>query len=157
MYKRRIISVVDNKVSYNRKACIKHTVLYQESAVDEFYTEEVVCSDGQKVLHHVDPLIMLFNQERLANLGSMGAKEFLDSLRQQDGVLSELRKKCSDEQLVSMLKSRYLQTPSEIMSYCRYIEGNMDKFDEDMKAYVANSQSQTVEMSADSNVEPVKS
>lgn len=148
MYKRRFISVVDNKVSYNRKACIKHTVLYQESAVDEFYTEEVVCANGDKVLHHVDPLIMLFNQERLNNLGFMGAKEFLDSLRQQDSVLSELRSKCSDEQLVSMLKSRYLQTPSEIMSYCRYIEGNMDKFNEDMKEYIAKSQPQTVESSA---------
>ena len=119
MYKRNILTADDNaaNVQHNQSAVLMHSELYQPSPVDEFYTESVIPVDGSECVFHVDPLIMLFNQQRIDNLGSLTAKQFLDSLQQKESSLSELRKKCSDDDLMAMMKSRYLQTPSEIMSY----------------------------------------
>lgn len=139
MYKRIILTADDNaaNVQYNQSAVLMHSELYQPSPVDEFYTESVIPVDGSECVFHVDPLIMLFNQQRIDNLGSLTAKQFLDSLQQKESSLSELRKKCSDEDLMAMMKSRYLQTPSEIMSYCRYIESNVDAFNSEVQKIVS--------------------
>lgn len=153
--KRRLIFPEDNsnKVIYNQSYGLYHTYLYESSPVDEFYIETITTMDKKETIFHVDPLIMLFNQERLDNLGSMGAKQFLDSLSQKDDSLKELRSKCTDDQLMDMLKSRYLQTPSEVMAYCRYIEGNIEQFNTDLKVAV-ESQKDSLSSSPTANVEP---
>lgn len=155
--KRRLMIPEDNSknVVYIQSCGIFHTQLYESSAVDEFYTEVVTTMDKKETVFHVDPLIMLFNQERLENIGSMGAKQFLDSLSQKDDSLKELRSKCTDDQLMDMLKSRYLQTPSEVMAYCRYIEGNIEQFNTDLKAAVER-QKDTLSSSPTANVEPTE-
>ena len=146
MYKRSFISAEDNasSVRYNPEQGLYHSILRQKSAVDEFYHENhKPAFDKLESVSYVDPIIMLFNQERIDNLGSMAAKELLDSLANKSDSIVELRKKCSDEELLSMIKSRYLQTPSEIMAYCRYIEGNVDSFNAELKQLVEHQQQQT--------------
>lgn len=143
MWKRKHLTAQDNEknMQYNQSAVLYHSESYQPSPVDEFYTEETFCASSKETcIHHVDPIIMLFNQQRLDNLGSMTAKQFLDSLQQQASPLEELRKKCSDDDLLKMIKSKYLQTPSEIMAYCRYIESNVDAFNKDVQAIVEQQQ-----------------
>ena len=155
MYKRSFISAEDNasSVRYNPEQGLFHSILRQVSVVDEFYHENhKPAYDNLESVSYVDPIIMLFNQERIDNLGSMAAKELLDSLANKSDSITELRKKCSDEDLLSMIKSRYLQTPSEIMAYCRYIEGNVDSFNAEVKALLEQQQ-----QSQQTIVEPPKS
>ena len=153
--KRRLMNPNDNSLNviFNQSCGIYHTCMYECSAVDDFYIEVVTTADKQDTVFHVDPLIMLFNQERLENIGSMGAKQFLDSLSQKDESFKELRSKCTDDQLMDMLKSRYLQTPSEVMAYCRYIEGNIEQFYAELNAAVER-QKDTLSSSSTANVEP---
>lgn len=102
----------------------------EHSPVSEFYFEKSIAdSTGEEVIHVVDPIYLLFNQDRLSKLGIDGVKNYLDSLLQQStSPLDSLRKQCSDEDLLATIKSRHLQSPSEILSWSRYMSNNIDKF-----------------------------
>ena len=119
------------------------------SVVDDFYkVKSVSVHSGKDVNHHVDPIYMLFNQERLQKtIGYDNAKQFLDSLVSVGSTpLAELRKKCSDEDLLATIKSRNLQQPSEILNWARYMNNNVKEFNsavEAVKAMEAQQAQQT--------------
>lgn len=155
MYKRHFLTAEENSVNvkYNDSVGIYHAILREPSPVDVFHVEHCKPSnDSMESISLVDPLIMLFNQERLSNLGEMGATAFLDSLMQRESSLSELRKKVSDDDLCAMIKSRYLQTPSEVTAWCRYIQGNVDAFNREVQALVESKKQETT-IESTSNVE----
>lgn len=72
------------------------------------------------VLSDVD---LLFNQQRL---DKMNRTALLDQLQgaqfTQDPVLSELRNKVPDEYILKFVKSRYIQSPSELRNWASYLE-----------------------------------
>lgn len=128
------------------KCGISHSVLREPSVVDEFYFEtHKAADDNIESVSVVDPIIMLFNQQRLESMGSTAAKAFLDSLAPKSDSLGELRKNCSDEQLVSMIKSKYLQSPAEILSWCRYMEQNITEFNSEVQKLVEAQKQKSVE------------
>lgn len=123
--------------SETRLCGIAHSVMREPSVVDEFYFESHKPSDDCiESVSVVDPIIMLFNQQRLNNMGSASAQAFLDSLAPKSDSLSELRKKCTDEQLVTMIKSKYLQSPAEILAWCRYMDSNVKEFNAELQKLV---------------------
>jgi hypothetical protein len=133
-------------VQFFTKHTIKHTVLREASLVDEFYAEPCKPTyDKMESVSYVDPIYMLFNQERLNNLGSMGMQSFLESFVKKHDSMEELRKQCSDEDLASLIKSKHLQSPSEISAWCRYMQNNIDEFNMEVQTLIeAQKQQQTV-------------
>lgn len=134
----------------NRKNCtFKHTAVNlinthfrEHSLVDDFYQEKIETTDGV-VVGYQDPIIMLFNQERLSKIGSSAVTAWLDSMKkaqQSNSALAELRKKCSDDDLISLIKSRHLQKPSEIMAWAQYMQENAEEFNENLRNLVAEKQ-----------------
>lgn len=155
LHKRRNITPAENaeKVNFNEKLGIKHTIVREPSVVDEFYYEKVVPSDDDKeAVCIVDPIHVLFNQQRLDNLGATAAKSFLDSLAPKSDSLAELRSRCSDDDLLSMIKSRHLQSPAEILHWCRYMQQNLKDFDSEVAKILAQHQAEQQEKDK-SNVE----
>lgn len=128
---------------------------YQPSLVASFYKEESISSEsGEPMIVYHDPIYMLFNQERLNRLGAGAIEMWLNQINQSKAnPLAELRKECSDEDLVSMIKSRHLQSPSEILSWSRLMMAKMDEFKTEVAKLVASKQ---VEPSTElePNVEP---
>ena len=122
------------------------TKLYRtESVVDEFYTERGISQhSGTSFVRHIDPIYMLFNQQRLSQLGADSAKYYLDSLMQQgvSSQLAELRKQVSDEDLLATIKSRHIQTATELSDWCNYMSKNMDNFKSKVSEVVAKQQAQ---------------
>ena len=114
------------------------------SPVSQFYREELIAdSDGDTVVFYSDPIYLIFNQERISKLGIDGVKNYLDSLLQQSSSpLDSLRKQCSDEDLLATIKSRYLQSPNEILSWSRYMSNNIDKFNSLVEEVKQQSQQQ---------------
>ena len=76
------------------------------------------------VIH--DDIYMLFNQKRLlaSGVGVDTLKAWLDTLAPVNDSLSQLRKKCTDEQLMAFCKSRYIQSPSELLAWSEYLLAN---------------------------------
>lgn len=145
MKKRHFInrSKLSDQMSFNPNVGLKHALLREESLVDEFYLEECASSDDKKPSFSVvDPLYTLFNQQRLDNLGAAAVKNYLDSLVPKSNELAELRQKCSDEDLMKMVKSRHLQAPCEILAWCRYMQQNISEFESEVAKLMAEKEIQ---------------
>lgn len=105
---------------------IERAVCRQPSLVDSFYMSEYTV--GDEIRHtFTNPLIMLFNQQRIDRLGPEAINMWLKSLENNgNNSLSELRSKVKDEDLFKLLKSKYLQSPSELESYLTEINERVD-------------------------------
>lgn len=119
---------------YNIRLCHDTIILRTPSLVDEFYKERIGGTKQKPLVRYIDPIYMLFNQQRLSRLGSDNIQQWLDSMNNAGNqLIGDLKKKCSDDQLVQMIKSRHLQSPSEILAWCRYINDNVKEFNESLK------------------------
>lgn len=77
---------------------------------------------------------MLFNQQRLDRMTLQRFTEYLNSNVPPESSLSSLRSKCTDSQLLQFCKSRYLQSPSELMAWSKYIDYEASKLSDDYAA-----------------------
>lgn len=142
--KTRFITPDENNAILDGSVDLRHTVLREDSVVDEFYSETMSNIDGSDSVSFSDPIYILFNQQRLNRLGTSAVQAFFDSLQPKSDSLRELRSKCSDDDLMAMMKSRHLQSPAEILAWCRYMESNVDHFNSEVKAII-EAQSKTAE------------
>ena len=95
---------------------------YQPSAIEDFLfvKNKPPHSDCDSVTFTTD-ITMLFNQQRLDKMSREALLQHFDSFSVQNSQFADLRAKLSDDQLCSIVKSRYIQTPSELMSYSQYL------------------------------------
>lgn len=149
MYKREYKKNLLGSVELN-KECMSNVVTMENSLVHEFYVEEQVSKeDGSPMFQVSDPIYLLFNQQRLNSIGAGAVQMWVQEMSASlNSPLAELRKQCSDEDLLTMVKSRHLQSPSEILAWAQYMTDNMDKFQSEVAKLVAakqadDSQSQT--------------
>lgn len=127
------------KNRFNLNIGMKQMIFTSASPIDEFYCEKTVCRDNKKVQLrvHVNPLHLLLNQKRLDKLGTMGLEEWLSQFDlKKSTALDELRKQCSDEDLMRVMKSRHLQSPAEILAWSRHMSQNMDDFSKELQSYI---------------------
>ena len=82
--------------------------------------------NGEKSIRLTSDIYMLFNQRRLDKLTRTQLVEYFDSLSVSEPKMSELRKKMTDDQLCSFVKSRFIQTPSELMAWSQYLMSSQD-------------------------------
>lgn len=115
-----------------------HSNLVSTSPIDAVIPESVEI-DGQTSYFISSDISLLFNQERLSSLGSDNIKKFFDCMAAKSSSLSELRKKCSDSDLLNLCKSRYIQTPSELLSWSKYLNANFENLMQEVKSKSASS------------------
>lgn len=136
------------RLSYNEVAdsiqfgqpTIDVVVRRQSEPTDEFYFNHGISSDdGEKCISIDDPLYMLFNQDRINQLEHFGddiVKSWLDDMKSKMSVadpLRELRSKMSDEDIIQCVRSRHIQTPTDLKSWCDYCNRSMDNFNNELK------------------------
>lgn len=139
----------------NPDNCIE-PVSREASLVDEFYQEErVSCTDGAPMKQFNDPIYMLFNQKRLSLLGSGAIELWLQSMaKAKSDPLAELRKQCSDDDLLTMVKSRHLQSPSEIHAWAQLMTSKIDDFKSEVSKLLAAKQVSEEHVESEPNVVP---
>ena len=93
--------------------------LYQPCVVDKF-TQEVDESDDSVCI--TSAVSILLNQKRLDRMSEAAILQEISEQSQASDVLAALRSRCTDEQLISLVKSRYIQSPSELLSWSQHIE-----------------------------------
>lgn len=119
------------KILKGDRVRVKSCVAYSSDAV--FYQPPIY--DALLVDHNAElditavnnDIYLLLNQNRLSALGEDNVKNILDSIASQSTVMSELRKKVSDSDLLSFCKSRYIQTPSELRAWSNYLNTEMSE------------------------------
>lgn len=149
--KRRLLLRINNKIGFNFDGLtFKNVVVREATPVDQFYFEKTIASDdNQKCIAFVDPIRMLFNQERLSRIGSTAFDAWLTSMfNSKKDPLKELRKNCKDEDLRELIKSRHIQQPSELMAYAQWCQDNMETFKSEVSKLVAEKQAKEAEAKA---------
>jgi hypothetical protein len=131
----------------------KEVVLVQSSPLDQFLIEEIH-NDPKRppVIHFCNDVSMLFNQERLSREMGYILEDMVSRLRTSD--LSDNFSHLSDDEIIDTVKSRYIQAPSELISWSKYIMANMDSLSEESKQEVVETLGG---VSSDSKQEPSNS
>lgn len=110
----------------------------EKSPVNEFMFQEIEVS-GKKTFRVTSDIYMLFNQQRLDRMSKERLVVYFENLSVNEPKMRELRSKLSDDQLCSFVKSRFIQSPSELMAWSQYL---MSSQDEVIAAAAAEKQSE---------------
>ena len=98
------------------------TSLREASPVETFYKQSVPGPHGtQDAVAYRTDIYMLFNQQRLDRMSLSQLTDWLDNQTPTSG-LQQLRSKMSDAQLHQYIKSRYIQSPSELRAWSDYLQ-----------------------------------
>lgn len=127
----------------------RKSAFVQPSPIDHLlFQEHVTPSDGKKSIRMTSDIYMLFNQQRLDRMSRENLIAYFNGMSVSNSSLSSLKSRLSDDQLVSLVKSRYIQQPSELLAWSRYLNSLADA---ELKAVVAESQkrAETLEPVAD--------
>lgn len=122
----------------------------QESPVDQFLLEELEF-DGVKSVRLTSDIYMLFNQQRLDRLSRESLLSYFKSMSVNEPKFDGLRAKLGDDQLVSFVKSRFIQSPSELMAWSQYLMSSSDVVVAELAAAQQEQQSQQSQQSSESS------
>ena len=113
----------------NKNKRIFNLVVRAKSPVECLYLREVKISDTEKSYKRQNDITLLFNQQRIEKtIGVDTINHWLESLSSSaSSVLDNLRKKVSDNELLKFIKSRHLQSISELLLWSEYLEENVSK------------------------------
>lgn len=105
---------------------LRQSEFLENSPVNEFCFERLEVN-GNEVVTLTSDIHMLFNQQRLDRMSKDRLLAYFENLSVTDPKMSELRSKLSDDQLCSFVKSRFIQSPSELMSWSQYLMSSQDE------------------------------
>ena len=124
--KRRVEPYLDKSQLNNvNSAVLSGSEFVEPSPLHDFMFQEIECN-GNKSVRITSDIYMLFNQQRLDRLTRAQLVEYFDNLSVSEPKMSDLRKKMTDDQLCSFVKSRFIQTPSELMAWSQYLMSSQD-------------------------------
>lgn len=98
----------------------------EKSPVNDFMFQEIEVS-GRKTFRVTSDIYMLFNQQRLDRMSKGRLISYFESLSVNEPKFHELRSKLTDDQLCSFVKSRFIQSPSELMAWSQYLMSSQDE------------------------------
>ncbi len=125
--KRRVEPYQEEFKPYNISSKdLRQSEFLENSPVNEFCLERLD-KDGTEVVTLTSDIYMLFNQQRLDRMSKDRLLAYFESLSVNEPKMRELRSKLSDEQLCSFVKSRFIQSPSELMAWSQYLMSSQDE------------------------------
>lgn len=125
--KRRVEPYLDEYKPYNVSAKeLKQSEFLENSPVNEFCFERLD-KNGTEVVTLTSDIYMLFNQQRLDRMSKDRLLAYFENLSVNEPKMRELRLKLTDDQLRSFVKSRFIQSPSELMAWSQYLMNSQDE------------------------------
>lgn len=105
---------------------LKQSEFLENSPVNEFCFERLD-KNGTEVVTLTSDIYMLFNQQRLDRMSKDRLLAYFENLSVNEPKMRELRSKLTDDQLCSFVKSRFIQSPSELMAWSQYLMNSQDE------------------------------
>lgn len=105
---------------------LKQSEFLENSPVNEFCFERLD-KNGTEVVTLTSDIFMLFNQQRLDRMSKDRLLAYFENLSVNEPKMRELRSKLTDDQLCSFVKSRFIQSPSELMAWSQYLMSSQDE------------------------------
>ena len=141
-------SSVVRSVSLFPSQCPEEIAL-QVDPIESFRFEKVTSTDGDAYRIRSDVSMLLHAADLAKRVGSSAAQYFMDSRRPRSSSIQEALDKLnpSDDELLSMVKSRHLQHPSEILAWVESI----NDLAEDMKSEALKQMSENEQIKSSSS------
>lgn len=95
--------------------------------------------DDDGIVHYVSDVNLLMNSERLRN--QIGEESYLNLIRGIQPKKSPYDNKHTDEQLFTAIKSRFIQTPSEVLAWIESLGSAGDSIRSELDALAESVQS----------------
>lgn len=130
-------------ITVDSKLC----TFYVPSPVEFAYVEQTSYPDKTCATILQTDIAMLFNQTRLDRMTAAALTDYLDQTtnwRKQGNV-----GKYTPEQLSMFVKSRYCQSPSELMAWTDYLNMNYDSLTAELQAMVDSQNDEPKDKSSD--------
>lgn len=119
----------------------RHAVHFEASPVSHFLTEKIYpLNCDRPIIHFGSDICILLNQRRLGREFSEIADDIMS--RVHSGDISDQFSGLSDDDILSCVKSRYIQSPSEVKDWTTYLMSELERI------------GQSFEPSSDSSSEP---
>lgn len=99
------------------KVNIKSVVLYSSTPVDYFLSQPI----SDKAVAVTNPLIMLLNQKRLASIPD----KVIENWFNVGSLPDNFRDKLTDDQRFDLIKSKYIQSASDLKTYVDYLDSTI--------------------------------
>lgn len=148
--KRRVEPYQEDFKPYNISSKdLRQSEFLEKSPVNEFCFERLEVN-GNEVVTLTSDIYMLFNQQRLDRMSKDRLLAYFENLSVNDSGMRELRSKLTDDQLCSFVKSRFIQSPSELMSWSQYLMSSQDE------VIAAAAAEQQTEQSTKHEVDPTQ-
>lgn len=108
---------------------------YQPSTIDDFlFQKHTVVGDAAPSFRCTSDIYMLFNAQRLDRMSRDRILQHFNDMTVNNSSLAALKSKLTDDQLISIVKSRYIQSPSELLSWSMYLNSLAD---EQLQSYLS--------------------
>lgn len=148
--KRRVEPYQEDFKPYNISSKdLRQSEFLENSPVNEFCFERLEVN-GNEVVTLTSDIYMLFNQQRLDRMSKDRLLAYFENLSVNEPKMRELRSKLSDDQLCSFVKSRFIQSPSELMAWSQYLMSSQDEM------IAAAAAEQQTEQSTKHEVDPTQ-
>lgn len=119
---------------------LERSEFYTPSAISDFSRVPVSPPHGEcESFTYTTDIVMLFNQKRLDKMTRESLIQHFESLSERSPKFASLRGKLSDDQLCNIVKSRYIQSPSELMAYSNYLVATYGNELASMASHVSSS------------------
>lgn len=138
MYKKRVDCGTRIRRNVVSSKDLKLSAFYAPSPIDAFMMNihENICGD-EKSCRVTSDIYMLFNQQRLDRQSREALINYFDNMSVNSPSLSSLRSKLTDDQLIKLVKSRYISSMSELLEWSTYLNSLADS---EIKAFLAAQQ-----------------
>ena len=113
------------------------SIITQPTELDDFYHETVEVSEKESVTFITTDISLLFNQQRLMQASPLALDRLVNNLK---SVRPDALKGFTDDQLISAVKSRYIQSAADMQEYMRSVMMNTDEEIQAIQAKVAEIQ-----------------
>lgn len=131
---------------------LRLSAFYEGSPIDSFLLKEMETPHSPTPSIRVtSDIYMLFNQQRLDRMSREALLAHFDNMSTRSASFSELKSKLTDDQLISIVKSRYIQSPSELLSWSNYLNSLAN---DELQAYVARQQASMAPAGTDDTPSP---
>ena len=124
------------------------SIVTQPTELDDFYHEVVEVSEKESVTFITTDISLLFNQQRLMQVSPLALDRLVNNLK---SARPDALKGFTDDQLISAVKSRYIQSAADMQEYMRSVMMNTDEEIQAIQAKVAEMQAQMEASSQDSS------
>ena len=125
----RALTTFPTGITVSTLTASKVAIVRTPSPVDAFSYEEIKKANGKSRIHIVNDIGILFNQQRLMQINPMMLDKWLGQARQaspDDGL--------TDDQILSVIKSRYIQSTADIYNWTRALGDQIDSIIAEAKA-----------------------